>query len=121
MMEPALAKKIIGTLEDRRALWQTFDAEFPDRVRQSLDHLRSRFVEFRNEIPQGNPIDQILLSLTKIILKFFNAVEVSDLGRLRCDSHNPEWLRFRDALHWQSFAKRSGFRSLIWLRHTEWC
>jgi hypothetical protein len=93
-----LAKKIIGTLEDRRVLWQTFDAEFPDRVRQSLDQLRSRFVDLRSELTQGSPIDQILLSLTKTIHTFFNAVEDSDLTRLRCDSGDPEWLRFRDAL-----------------------
>jgi hypothetical protein len=97
-LEPALAKKIIGTLEDRRVLWQTFDAEFPDRVRQSLDQLRSRFVDLRSELTQGSPIDQILLSLTKTIHTFFNAVEDSDLTRLRCDSGDPEWLRFRDAL-----------------------
>jgi hypothetical protein len=96
--EPALAKKIIGALEDRRALWQTFDAEFPDRVRQSLDHLRSRFVDLRSELLQGSPLDQVLLSLIKTIHTFFNAVETSDLTPLRCDWNNPEWRRFSDAL-----------------------
>jgi hypothetical protein len=97
-IEPALAKKIIASLEDKRALWVTFDAEFPDRVRQSLDQLRGRFVEIRSELADGSPLDQVLLSLTKTIHVFFDAVEQSDLTRLRCDSHDPEWLRFRDAL-----------------------
>lgn len=93
-----MAKKIIGALEDRRALWQSFDAEFPDRVRQSLESLRSRLVDLRYELADGNPLDQILLSLTKTIHKFFDSVETSDLTRLRCDSNDPEWRRFSDAL-----------------------
>ena len=96
--EPIAAKKIIGALEDRRALWQTFDAEFPDRVRQSLDQLRSRLVDLRYELADGSPLDQVILSLTKTIHVFFNAVEASDLTRLRCDSNDPEWRRFSDAL-----------------------
>lgn len=97
-VEPAAAKKIISALEDRRALWQSFDAEFPDRVRQSLDHLRSRFVDLRCELTDGSPLDQVLLSLTKTIHVFFNAVEDSDLTTLRCNSNDPEWCRFSDAL-----------------------
>ncbi|MBL9165605.1 MAG: hypothetical protein JNL18_22970 [Planctomycetaceae bacterium] len=97
-LEPAIAKKIIASLEDRRALWGTFDAEFPDRVRQSLDQLRSKFVEIRSELADGSPLDRILLSLTKTIHVFFDAVEQSDLTRLRCDSNDREWLRFSGAL-----------------------
>ncbi|OYT90147.1 MAG: hypothetical protein CFE43_19730 [Burkholderiales bacterium PBB3] len=97
-VEPIMAKKIIGALEDRRALWQTFDAELPDRVRQSLDHLRSRLVDLRYELADGSPLDQVLLSLTKTIHTFFNTVETSDLTRLRCNSNDPEWRSFNDAL-----------------------
>jgi hypothetical protein len=96
--EPALAKRIIGALEDRRTLWVAFDAEVPDRVRQSLDRLRDRFVDMRAELPDGSALDQILLSLTKTIHIFFNAVESSDLRTLRCNSNDPEWRHFSDAL-----------------------
>ena len=97
-VEPAIAKKIISGLEDRRALWEMFDAEFPDRVRQSLDNLRSRLVDLRSELVDDSPLDQILLSLTKTIHVFFSTVEKSDLTQLRCDANNPEWRRFCDAL-----------------------
>lgn len=107
-VEPATAKKIISALEDRRALWQTFDAEFPDRVRQSLDHLRSRFVDLRSELADGSPLEQVLLSLTKTIHVFFNAIETSDLTRLRCNSNDPEWCRFSDAL--ATLRKAIGFQ-----------
>lgn len=97
-IEPLVAKKIIGSLEDRRALWQTFDAEFPDRVRQSLDYLRARLVDLRYDLAPDSPLDKALLSLTKTIHAFFNAVEDIDLTRLRCDSRDSEWCRFSDAL-----------------------
>lgn len=97
-MEPQIAKKIIASMEDRRSLWVTFDAEFPDRVRQSLNELRSRFAAIRGELLDGTPLDGVLLSLTKTILIFFNAVESVDLKTLRCNSGDPEWLHFSDAL-----------------------
>lgn len=97
-VEPMIAKRVIAALEDRRALWQTFDAEFPDRVRQSLDQLRSRLVDLRSELDERSPLDQILLALTKTIHIFFNAVETSDLTTLRCNSSDPEWRSFSDAL-----------------------
>lgn len=97
-MEPQITKKIIASMEDRRSLWVTFDAEFPDRVRQSLDELRSRFTTIRGDLLDGTPLDGVLLSLTKTILKFFDAVESSDLSTLRCNAGDPEWQQFSDAL-----------------------
>jgi len=97
-MEPQIVKKIIASMEDRRSLWVTFDAEFPDRVRQSLDELRSRFAAIRGDVLDGTPLDGILLSLTKTVLTFFDAVESTDLRTLRCNGGDSEWLHFSDAL-----------------------
>ncbi|HEY1137069.1 MAG TPA: hypothetical protein VGE64_06240 [Xanthomonadaceae bacterium] len=97
-MDPQIAKKIVSSMEDRRSLWVTFDAEFPDRVRQSLDELRSRFTAIRGDLLDGTPLDGILLSLTKTILIFYNSVESSDLKALRCDAGDPAWQHFSDAL-----------------------
>lgn len=96
--EPQLAKDIVAEFEDHRALWQTFDAEFPDRVRQSLDRLRYRLVDLRKGLPQGTELDHLLLSMTKTILSFFVQVERMDLAALRCDGFDPNWMHFRDAL-----------------------
>ena len=97
-LEPTLAKRIISLLEDRRVFWEMFDAEFPDRVRQSLGYLRSQLAEMRGTLTDGTPIDNILLSLTKTIHMFFRQVEKSDLAKLRCNSADPEWMHFRNAL-----------------------
>ncbi len=93
-----MAKAIIAMFEDRRAFWASFDAEFPERVRKSLDRLRLQLARLRGGVPDGSGLDQILLSLTKTIHVFFNEVEDSDLSTLRCNGNDPEWLRFRDAL-----------------------
>ena len=95
---PALARRIIAMLEDRRVFWASFDAEFPDRVRSSLDTLRRDLADLRAGVPNGVGMDQILLSLTKTIHIFFDQVEHSNLSTLRCDGNDPEWLQFRDAL-----------------------
>lgn len=96
--EPKVAKRLIALLEDRRALWAAFDAEFPDRVRRSLDGLRSQVSELRGGEHDGTPMDALLLSITKTIHIFFNTVEGSDLTTLKCDANDPEWVVFRDAL-----------------------
>ena len=95
---PALVKQVIAMLEDHRVFWASFDAEFPERVRQSLDKVRSQLTRLRGGLPDGNGFDQILLSLTKTIHIFFNEVEHSNLSTLRCNGNDPEWLQFRDAL-----------------------
>lgn len=97
-MEPQIAKEIVSAMTDRRSLWATFDAECPDHVRQSLDELRRRFTTIRGNLLDGTALDEILLSLTKTILIFFDAMKSVDLRTLRCSSGNPEWLHFNDAL-----------------------
>jgi hypothetical protein len=95
---PAMAKEIIAMFEDHRVFWASFDAEFPEHVRQSLDRVRSQVTRLRGGLPDGSGLDQILLSLTKTIHVFFNEVAHSNLSTLRCNGNDPEWLRFRDAL-----------------------
>lgn len=85
-------------MTDRRSLWATFDAECPDHVRQSLDELRRRFTTIRGGLLDRTALDEILLSLTKTILIFFDAMKLVDLRTLRCTSVDPEWIHFNDAL-----------------------
>ena len=96
--EPQLAKDIVAEFGDHRALWEAFDAEFPDRVCQSLDRLRFRLGDVRRGLPHESKLDQVLQSLTKTIQIFFAQVEKIDLVTLHCDGNDPNWLRFRDAL-----------------------
>lgn len=53
-------------------------AEFPDRVRQSLDHVRNHLVQLRSGLQPSSPVDKLLASLNKTILIFFDQVEDID-------------------------------------------
>ncbi|PXK71376.1 hypothetical protein DMS23_15635 [Klebsiella variicola] len=97
-MEPRIAKEIVSAMTDRRSLWATFDAEYPDHVRQSLDELRRRFTSIQGNLLDGTALDKILVSLIKTILIFFDAMKAVDLRTLRYSSDNPEWYHFNDAL-----------------------
>lgn len=107
-VEPHIAKRILNAVEDKRALWELFDAEFPDRVRTSLDRLRGEIVLMRDELPQGSPLDEVLSVMSKTILGFFGKVESLDLSVLRCDANDPKWCCFRDAL--AALRKSIGFQ-----------
>jgi len=95
---PGLARDIIALFEDRRLFWARFDAEFPDRVRLSLDNLRHDLTRLRERCATGSPIDVVLVALGRTIRHFFDAVERFDLVTLLCDSNDPDWRAFETAL-----------------------
>lgn len=92
------ARAMIALLDNHAALWESFDAEFPDRVRQSLDRLRDNLTARRSALPAGSPIDAPSLEMIRAIQSFFRSLGRMDLAALRCDSRDPEWRRFSDAL-----------------------
>jgi hypothetical protein len=105
---PGLAREIVALMEDRRAFWARFDAEFPDRVRMSLDGLRHELTRLRRDCAPRSPLDIVIVALAQTIRRFFDAVEQFDLTTLRCDSCNPNWLAFESAL--RALRKSVGFQ-----------
>jgi hypothetical protein len=94
---PDLARQAIALVDDRRLFWARFDAEFPDRVRVSLDNLRFELNCLRGRTTAGALRDN-LDRLAQTIRNFFDAVEHIDLIHLRCNSHDPKWREFESAL-----------------------
>lgn len=107
-MAPGVARHIIALMEDRRAFWAQFDAEFPDRVRMSLDRLRYELTRLRHDCAPGSPLDVIIVALAQTIRRFFDAVEQFDLTTLKCDGDDPNWLAFESAL--QTLRKSIGLQ-----------
>jgi hypothetical protein len=106
--QPALARRIVSIFEDRRVFWASFDAEFPDRVRISLENLRHELTRLRSDCTPGSPIDNIIVALAMTIRSFFDIVEEFDLCTLRCNGNDPEWLAFETAL--RTLRKSIGFQ-----------
>ena len=96
--QPGLAAQVVSLFEDRRMFWVRFDAEFPDRVRQSLENLRHELTRLRAQCAPGSPIDTVIVALGRTIRHFFDTVEQFDLTTLRCDSYDPQWCAFEQAL-----------------------
>jgi hypothetical protein len=96
--QPGLARQIVALFEDRRMFWARFDAEFPDRVRISLENLRHDLTHLRTTCAAGSAIDAVLVALGRTVRHFFDAVERLDLTALRCDSYDPDWREFESAL-----------------------
>lgn len=92
------AREIIAAFADRRSLWEPFDAEFPDRVRISLDMLRERLCQLKGRVGDASTLEPGLDAMITTIIKFFRRVEGSNLATLRCDSNDIEWVDFRDSL-----------------------
>ena len=67
---PGLARDIVALIEDRRAFWARFDAEFPDRVRISLDGLRHDLTSLRRDCAPGSPLDIVIVALAQTLLRF---------------------------------------------------
>jgi hypothetical protein len=105
---PGLARDIVALIEDRRSFWARFDAEFPDRVRMSLDGLRHDLTRLRSDCAPGSPLDIVIVALAQTIRRFFDAVEQFDLTTLRCDGRDPDWLAFESAL--RALRKSIGFQ-----------
>ena len=106
--DPAFAERIIALFEDRSVFWAAFDAEFPERVRRSLNGLRRDLTGLRDERVAGSPLDQVLVALGRTIRHFFGAVAHVDMDTLRCDGNDLEWLAFESAL--RTLRKAIGFQ-----------
>lgn len=96
--QPGLAAQIVALFEDRRMFWVRFDAEFPDRVRQSLENLRHDLTRLRSQCAPVSSIDAVIVALGRTIRHFFDAVERFNLTELPCDCNDPNWRAFEQSL-----------------------
>lgn len=97
--EPQAAKAILDVIQDKRAFWENFDIENPDRVRRSLDRTREELTNIKSRLPTGAPLDTFLETMTRTIRAFFRRMESIDLISLKCSSMDPDWVAFSDALY----------------------
>jgi hypothetical protein len=107
-LEPDIAEQVVALIEDRRVFWARFDAEFPDRVRMSLDNLRHDLTKLRRQCRAGGPLDTMIVALGQTIRHFYDSVEHLDMVTLRCSSGDPDWSYFEQAL--QALRKSIGIQ-----------
>jgi hypothetical protein len=92
-------RELLSFLESKRVLYEGLDHEFPPRVLESLELIRERVIQTRAKV---SPDSDVFLALNKIqeaVNSFLRDIGPStDLRVLRCDSNDPTWRTFSDAL-----------------------
>ncbi|WP_404466093.1 hypothetical protein LG331_07000 [Vreelandella aquamarina] len=92
-------REFLSFMDDRRVLYEGLDIEFPPRVLESVEMIRSRVVQLRAQTFQNSQVSTALNQIQSTINEFLKSVGSDvDLRTLKCDSRDPAWIKFRDEL-----------------------
>jgi len=89
-------RELLSFLDDRRALYEGMDYEFPPRVLQSVTLMRERVIRTRAMVSADSKVAIALEGMQTVINTFLREIgHRVDLDVLACDSADPVWLRFK--------------------------
>jgi hypothetical protein len=89
------AREFISFMEDRRMLYESLDVEFPPRVLESIEQIRSKVREMRARVNHSGDFFVLLGDVQDLINAFLrNIGPETNLVSLRCDSNDPVRNRF---------------------------
>ncbi len=92
-------REFLSFMEDRRVLYEGLDMEFPPRVLESVEMMRSRVIQLRSQVFGNDRVSIVLNQIQEAINGFLSSIgSDTDLRVLRCDSNDPKWLKFSDEL-----------------------
>lgn len=92
-------REFLSFMDDRRVLYEGFDVEFPPRVLESIEMMRSRVVQLRANTFGNKRVSTALNKIQSAINEFLLSIGIdTDLRTLKCDSDDPRWVKFRDEL-----------------------
>ncbi|QBO10061.1 hypothetical protein EBA23_11610 [Xanthomonas oryzae pv. oryzae] len=92
-------RELLSFLDDRRMLYEGLDHEFPPRVLQSIELMRAKIIQTRAQVSPASKVAAALGGMQSLINQFMRNVGPRvDLNDLRCDSRDPVWVNFSEAL-----------------------
>jgi len=92
-------REFISFMENRRMLYEELDAEFPPRVLDSINIVRTKVVDVRAKITYSSEFYGILGNVQDLINDFLRNIGPStDLNTLRCNGNDPTWNHFANEL-----------------------
>lgn len=92
-------RDFLSFMDDRRVLYEGLDMEFPPRVLESIEMMRSRVIQLRSLVLSNNRAFMALNQIQAAINEFLSSVgSDTDLRILKCNSTDPKWVKFRDEL-----------------------
>lgn len=92
-------REFLSFMDDRRMLYEGMDMEFPPRVLESVELMRSRVIQTRAQVTGNQDVSKALSQIQTAINEFLSGVGSEiDLKTLRCDSRDPKWVHFSEEL-----------------------
>ena len=92
-------RDLLSFLENKRVLYEGLDREFPPRVLKSLELIRERVIQTRAKVHPDSDVWTALNQIQSAVDDFlFEIGPSTDLNTLQCDSNDPVWMKFSDAL-----------------------
>jgi hypothetical protein len=92
-------KDLLSYFDNKRALYEELDSEFPPRVLDSIEMMRTRITETRSRVSADSEVFIALGRMQDAINAFLrNIGPKTDLRKLRCNGGDPVWLRFSEEL-----------------------
>jgi hypothetical protein len=89
-------RELLSFLDDRRALYEGMDYEFPPRVLESIALMRARIIQTRALVSADSKVAVALEGMQTAINTFLKKVGPRvDLRELVCNSADPVWVRFK--------------------------
>ncbi|WP_052417670.1 HNH endonuclease [Cellvibrio mixtus] len=92
-------REFLSFMDNSRVLYEGLDGEFPPRVLDSIEMMRARVVQLRAQVVDNKDAFAALNQIQFAINEFLSGVgSDTDLRTLKCNSHDPKWLKFADEL-----------------------
>ncbi|QUG77379.1 hypothetical protein GKQ23_21325 [Erwinia sp. E602] len=92
-------REFLSFMDDRRVLYEGLDMEFPPRVIDSIEMMRSRVIQLRAQVFGDAHVSTSLNQIQTAINEFLASVgRDTDLRTLQCDSNDPKWVKFSEEI-----------------------
>lgn len=92
-------RDFLSFMDDRRVLYEGLDMEFPPRVLESIEMIRSRVIQLRAQVFDNAQVTTALKQIQSAIHEFLSSVgSDTNLRTLKCNSCDLNWVKFRDEL-----------------------
>ncbi len=93
-IEIDLSKQLLNFFDDRRILYDLYEKEVPSHGLRSVLAIRAELTNIKKQLGEATSLYLKIEQMLAACKKFHNELNHIDLDQLRCDSKNPDWIKF---------------------------
>ena len=98
IIEIEVSKQLINFFEDRRILFDLFEKEIPSHGLRSVLAIRTELTSAKKQLSEVSSLYLKVEQMLTACRKFHSELNYIDLDQLKCDSKNPDWIKFLTTL-----------------------